>query len=328
MAVIDHREGHPRLADQRAGLVPLRQERVPEVVAETAPSVPRLAETTLTPELAASLLANLHPRQRRTAVNVVADYARQMKAGDWRLIPDPVMVDKEGRLFNGRHRCEAVAASKVSVPVYIEWDADPDTFDLIDNGRKRSAFQFIEEGDPSAVAASARVLMWYARRFDQPLSSRATHWGTHELLQEVNQHDPTTWDWAMSASRKVYRTTSLSRAVVGAILMIAHQMGLTEQAEQFCEYLIDPFTSEATDSARFLSQRMARQENRARRRSLHEEWVMFTMALNMHLNNDHQPRLTMTTVEVWPRVGEPYGSFDKRRIQISDRNSRKRNNKA
>jgi hypothetical protein len=82
-------------------------------------------ETELTPELAAQLLANPNPKQRRIDRQTVAQYVRAITEGRWRLVPDPIQVAGEAGMFNGGHRCTAVIAARKSIPVYIDWDADP-----------------------------------------------------------------------------------------------------------------------------------------------------------------------------------------------------------
>jgi len=144
-----------------------------------------VSETELTPELAARLLASPHPKQRRPAPQTVAMYAAAMRERRWRLVPDPVLVDPEGRMFNGAHRAAAVIASNVTVPVMISWDADPGLFDVIDVGRRRSAYQFVTESDAALRASGARVTLWYARRFVMPPSSRHFAFDLETLMGEI-----------------------------------------------------------------------------------------------------------------------------------------------
>ena len=125
----------------------------------------KLQQTELTPELAAQLLANAHEDQRRQAAGKVAQYAEVMKAGGWFLVPDAIMCDKAGRMFNGGHRCAAVIRSRVTIQVFICWDADPALFDVIDTGNTRQPAQFIHVPDAKARASAARLTLWYAHHF-------------------------------------------------------------------------------------------------------------------------------------------------------------------
>ena len=275
-------------------------------------------ETTLTPELAARLLAAPHPKQRRSAPSTVAGYARAMKEGRWRLVPDPILVigptyegpnDPLGTMFNGRHRCEAAITSHRDVPVYIDWDADPSTFDLIDIGRKRSAYQFLDGKAASTVASAARVTLWYDLRFERPLNAIVQSFDLHEVLEEVERRRGV-FEAQTSNARQVYEYTSLARSVGLAAFALAAEMGYELEIDSFVAGIMDPAGLPLTDPRLLLAERFRKVFHRNKHRQQSEDWNLLVRALNLHFEGKGVGRLALT--QLWPRVAEIDADFVRR----------------
>ena len=273
-------------------------------------------ETDLTPELAAVLLAKAYPRQRRTARMTVESYTRAIKEGRWRRNEaDAILVDPDGRMFNGGHRCAAVIAAHLSIPVIIVWGADPTTFDILDIGRKRSAYQFISETEASARASAARVTMWYERRFDRPLQPRQLGFDLHEILAEVERRSAA-FDATLPGARTTYEYTSVPVSVALSAYAIAFDMGYQEQIEAFVNGIADPAYLPPGDPCRLLTERFRKESHRGRRRQLVEDWTILVRAFNLHLEGKLTGRLVLS--EFWPRVAETEVEFNRRRQAYSD----------
>lgn len=285
-------------------------------------------ETELTPELAARLLASPHPKQRRPARTTVAEYARRIKEGRWRLIHDHLMVvgstyagpqDPDGSLFNGGQRCAAVIAANRSIPVYIEWDADPSLFDVIDVGRFRSAYQFVTEKDATVRASAARVTLWYERRFDRSLQPRNINFDLHEILGEVERRS-TSFDAVMGASRALYDYTSIAKSVSLAVFAIADEMGYRDEIEAFVEAIRDPSYLPPGDPAKLLAERFRKQEHRGRRREMVDDWTLLAHAFNLQLEDREIGKLILGAV--WPRIAESERDYRRRVAALQERRRR------
>lgn len=274
----------------------------------------KLVESELTPELAARLLADAHPNQRRAARAIVALYARIMKEGRWQLISDPILVDPDGHMFNGGHRCAAVIASHVTIPVMICWDADPNTFDVIDVGRKRSAYQFIGEASASTRASAARVTLWYTHRFDRSLAPRHLDFDLHEVLAEVEAR-AAAFDSMLPYSGTTYVYTGLARSVSLGAYAIAFGFGYQAEVEAFVRGIEDPTGLQNGDPARLLADRFRKTQYRGHRRQMVEDWTILVRALNLQLEGKLISRLELT--DVWPHVGETSRAFELRRKAIT-----------
>jgi hypothetical protein len=231
-----------------------------------------------------------------------------MRMGGWKLIPDPICVTAERQLFNGGHRCEAVILSNRPVPVMISWDADPDTFDAMDNGLKRSAAQFIPAHHAQMRAAAARITLWYTRDFDTTLNISRPRYSTHELLAESEYRDE-----AFTAMSKLaentYRYTSIPPSVSLAIYTIAYEYGYGPEIESFVDQISHPEHSYEGSGARVLTQRYNQQFRRARRREIAEDWRMLVRALELHLSGQTVSKLLLKESDAaLPRVPDFHGS--------------------
>lgn len=270
-----------------------------------------IEQISLTPELAAELLARPHPRQRRPAPGTVRTYSRAIAEGRWRLVPDPVLVTPDGLLFNGAHRCAAVVATSIAIPVFIDRAGDDAMFDVLDIGLRRTAHQFIRESDASRRAAAARLTLWYERRFDQPPIPRNLAWDLHEILEEVERRTPA-FDAMMPAARATYGYTSLSESVCLAAYAIAHELGFQTDVDTFVGNVEDPAELDAGHPARQLSDRFRKQIHRGRRRRPVEDWTLLVRSLNLAIEGKlGRERLQLSAL--WPRVGETLKDYDRRR---------------
>ena len=273
----------------------------------------RLEQTELTPELAAVLIAKAHPHQRRPARGTVDMYARAIKEGRWALVADALLVDPEGRMFNGGHRCAAVIMANRAIPVYIGWDADPSTFDVIDVGRRRAAYQFISESEATARASAARVTLWYSRRFEHPLDARALQFDLHEILAEADRRAEA-FSAIASAARQVYEYTSIPRSIVMAAFAIAIEYDYDREVDDFVAGIVDPSGLDEGDPRRLLADRFRKVTHRAKRRQPGEDWTLLVRSFNLFLEGVRPGRIAMS--EVWPRVAETETEYRRRRDAV------------
>jgi hypothetical protein len=94
---------------------------------------------TIHPQKAKEILTtknNINVRKINKAL--VANYARQMIAGNWHFSWDCIAFDKDGNLLNGQHRLTACVKSNIPIKTFVIYDAVDITGDT---GRKRSAIE-------------------------------------------------------------------------------------------------------------------------------------------------------------------------------------------
>jgi hypothetical protein len=280
-----------------------------------------VVETVLTPELATQLLAKPYVKQRRRAKGTVAEYARRIKEGLWRLVYDPVMVTAEGEMFNGGHRCEAVVMAHRSIPIYIDWAADPSLFDVIDVGRYRSPFQFVDGKEATVRTSASRLTLWYDHRFERPPYGSNLVFDNQEILGEVERRS-TAFDAALAPSRELWDLTSIARSVSTAAFALAEEMGYHDEIASFMEAVREPGLQPANNPARLLAERFRHQAHRARRRQQVDDWTVLVYAFNLHLEGKPIEKLYVS--RIWPRVAEASIAYRRRQNTLVSRTTPRR----
>lgn len=90
-------------------------------------------------ERALDLLVTIADYQRKLKPEKVKEFMRKMQGGEWKLLAsDPICIDVNGKLCNGQHRLEAVYQLEKGQDFYVAYDVDPDTYDVMDRGTRRS----------------------------------------------------------------------------------------------------------------------------------------------------------------------------------------------
>lgn len=92
---------------------------------------------TITPEIAEQYLKN--NKSNRSIRKAIAEmYAREMRSGNWKLIPQPISFDSDGNLVDGQHRLTAVIISRMPQEFHVfRGLSKPDSM-CIDCGAKRN----------------------------------------------------------------------------------------------------------------------------------------------------------------------------------------------
>lgn len=116
---------------------------------------------TITPILAAAILANHNRGNRKLRESRVDAFVRKIKDGRWRLHSQGISFSRDGHLNNGQHRLNGIIKSGHAVEVYVTWGEDRDVFDVLDTGSVRGGSDALSikgyQNTPT-LAASARLL--------------------------------------------------------------------------------------------------------------------------------------------------------------------------
>jgi len=130
----------------------------------------------VTRKRAEMMLASSPGNRKCTRVDV---YVKQMKEGKWKLVPDCIGIDEEGRLLNGHNRLEAVIKADAIVKMLVAYNIKRADMAMIDIGKKRTpgdilAFAFNNIDNYNNIAATVRLLVPYYRNNCEGLSARDT----------------------------------------------------------------------------------------------------------------------------------------------------------
>lgn len=118
----------------------------------------------VTPEMAASWLANECTFQRPVSPETVERYADQMRKGQWELHHQGIAISADGKVVDGRHRLSAIVKTGLSIKMMVAENADPATFASVDRGYARSAVQIAKMSGISSASncriSAVNTLLW------------------------------------------------------------------------------------------------------------------------------------------------------------------------
>lgn len=112
----------------------------------------------ISPKFASEIMERHHKRmasgefnQRPITESVVQKYANEMRLGNWKLSPEPIIFDVNGDLMNGQHRLEAVCRANKDIPFTIStgWPIEEvdhagiRLMDVLDTGKGRNVAQMM-----------------------------------------------------------------------------------------------------------------------------------------------------------------------------------------
>lgn len=146
---------------------------------------PKFEIVTIDPTRAQEMLDNTRINRPLRGDQVEA-YARDMRAGNWRPVGDPIRVDRLGNTIDGQHRLTAIVKSGVTLNLIVVNGLEPTDQLVIDSGVKRRAADLLTlEGRKygARVASVARQLfaIKVGRAYDQKL--RVTNQEIFEILE-------------------------------------------------------------------------------------------------------------------------------------------------
>jgi hypothetical protein len=103
----------------------------------------------ISPEKAIELLA-ANTANRPFSRSTVQAFAEAMRRGDWLVTHQAIAVGSNGVLVDGQHRLAAVIEADLPVEMTVFTEVEPDTFDVLDTGRRRNAADVLAiEGEKS-----------------------------------------------------------------------------------------------------------------------------------------------------------------------------------
>lgn len=133
---------------------------------ETDPTMPprpdvKVELQLITPELAQQWL-QVNFRNRNQRPKQILAHTRDMLMDAWRFIGDTIKFSSDGRLLDGQHRLEAIVKARTPQWLIVVFGIDPDAFDVIDAGAKRTGadmFKLAGYRYPTLLASVASMAL-------------------------------------------------------------------------------------------------------------------------------------------------------------------------
>src|SRR4051794_41732082 len=118
----------------------------------------------------------------------VRSVAEAMRRGDWLVTHQGIAFDTRGVLVDGQHRLAAIVEADLPVELSVFTDVEPDTFDVLDTGKRRNAADVLAiEGEKSTtlLAAMVRTVWQYQNRPDASWSGGNAAVTNHQIVQTL-----------------------------------------------------------------------------------------------------------------------------------------------
>lgn len=194
----------------------------------------KLTVENITPTKAKGLLKG-NTCNRKIRETVVARYARDMRAGAWDVIGDPIRLNGDGTLLDGQHRLLAVIASGKAQKMVVVRGVSKAAMLNIDTGAKRSLSDILKlQGvkHATAVAAAMRWGVMYECPERVPTKGVATHSECVGWLEE----NPQIVDHVAAVTGR--HTGQLAyRGILTALTMIRHYADDAAEFDLFADRL-------------------------------------------------------------------------------------------
>lgn len=194
---------------------------------------------TITPAKAAELLDN-NDSNRPVSAAVVRSFADAMRRGEWKVTHQGIALDSAGRLIDGQHRLTAAVEAGVPLKVLVFTDVEPDTFDVLDAGKKRSAADALAiagEKSTHLLASMIRVVWLFDNRPDIAWYGGGASVSTPQILALLDMH-PKIRDF-VPVAQEIADTTGTIKSAAGAASYLVSRNNAKRKVQPWLEGLIE-----------------------------------------------------------------------------------------
>lgn len=198
-----------------------------------------MQQISVTPELAASWL-ELNTNNRPLSPLTVKKYTLEMNAGTWRHPTGEALIfDNHNVIQQGQHRLHAVVQSGKTIQFWVMFNADPDDFQVIDSGKKRTIGDVMSmQGvkNQATVAATTRLLYLHMNVTHSPHGSWDPKKITRSEIINFHQRYEKIIERAVLEGERMRRTVRMSASQFAAVHSYVQIISEgTTQMHEFCD---------------------------------------------------------------------------------------------
>jgi hypothetical protein len=241
----------------------------------------------------------------------VRGFADAMRRGDWLVTHQGIAFDTNGVLVDGQHRLAAVIEAEMPVDMTVFTEVEPDTFDVLDTGKRRNAADVLAiEGEKSSstLAAMVRTLWLYYNRPDASWTGGGATVTNHQIVQTLAAH-PKLRDY-VPLGEQISAETGMMKAAAGAAAYLVEQANRGKKAKlaRWHDGVIEGAGLRRNDP-RLVFRRtmfsMARRQGAApRRRDTREHVGLYLKAFNAWAAGEALNQLRFTAREPVPAIAK------------------------
>jgi hypothetical protein len=260
---------------------------------------------TITPEIAAEWLTR-NTLNRPQKPRKIAEYARDMAAGNWKMTGESIKFSRDGRLLDGQNRLLAIIAAQVSVRIMVITGLEPDTQDAMDAGARRSGSDQLHlhgKVNTIVMAAVISVMLGYQRGLLVRAGDDIRQTFTHAEILAFADATPLIDEAAMAAIR--VRRLGLPTGVTGAAWLILHEVD-PEECVQFFDDIAEYRTGGAGDPLSALIKRAGHDREQRKRVRPGEHLYMIIRVWNARRSGERLTKITTLTRGEWHAIPTPH----------------------
>ena len=222
----------------------------------------KATQITLTPALAKKLLEN-NPANRPLSQPRAKRLAESISRGEWLANGETIIVDVNGALIDGQHRCLAVVISETPIQTLFVEGVSPEAFATIDSGHARTnsdRFSVLGESNTSDLSSALATLHMYIQR--RPTRDILTFAQRQSLLTEHPE------------MRKSVAAVNSSRTIARSIAATCHYVAASAYGSDFANKWMQDFISMSFDEPMRLLARAIANARGTKRRMLDTRWIL------------------------------------------------------
>lgn len=281
---------------------------VKPVEAQSNKPEPKMSWVIVTPQMATEWLER-NTLNRSVRDSLVKELSRDMLAGRWRgYNGEAIRFDTEGRLVDGQHRLWAAIEGPCSFKTLVVTGIDPDDYDTIGIGRKKSFADFMrQEKNRTLLASTVRLaFLWETNRLSGELTARSATTATIKELQETLEACPLIRE-AVNRVSSAYTSLKglLSQSYASLLYYAALKNGQKDKIEQFLNGVRDGLNLDQTSPVYHLRKQML--SNQASRSKIPGPY-MLALAIkgwNMFIADRKVLQLRFKADEAFPILANP-----------------------
>ncbi|WP_020501187.1 hypothetical protein [Sciscionella marina] len=256
----------------------------------------------ITPKKAETML-EANTSNRPLSKPVVRAFAEAMRRGEWQVTHQGIAFDTNGVLVDGQHRLAAIIAAGGPVEMTVFTEVPPDTFDVLDTGKRRNAADVLAiEGEKSAIilAAMLRTVWLFENRPDSSWSGGAASVTNHQILETLEAH-PGIRDFVGLGERVAVETAMIKSAAGAACYLVDSANGHTG-LEDWYDGIIEGAGLQRSDPRLVFRNTMFRLARKQagqvqRRRETREHIALYLKAFNAWATGEELGQLRYTPRE-------------------------------
>ncbi|TNC26474.1 hypothetical protein [Amycolatopsis alkalitolerans] len=261
----------------------------------------------ITPKKAEEMLA-ANTANRPLSRPLVRSFAEAMRRGDWRVTHQGIAFDANGVLVDGQHRLAAIIEADLPVELTVFTDVPPDTFDVLDTGRKRNAADALAiEGETNShMLASMLRTVWLYQNRPEVSWSGANALVTNHQIVETLEANPTIREYVKLGER-IAAEAAMIKSAAGAASYLVHDANKGADLDDWFEGIIGGAGLKRADPRLTFRNHMFRLARKQagqvlKRRDTREHVTLYLKAFNAWARGEDLPQLRFTNREPLPPV--------------------------